>query len=113
MIYMILGFISDSIFNFKAVCWTRGASFKPLFVLVKGNLQGANPKKKNKSNLPPICKQVFLDSFKTLYIADDKQPMSYSTLKASASEYSKAADEFYRVYKDWLRIDRDKYYNFV
>jgi hypothetical protein len=94
---------------------------KQLFVLVKGNLQGAstkpNSKGKKSQNYPPISKQNFLKYFQKIYTKMSSQnldsvSMSYLCAKEYASNYHIASGEFFKVYKDWLRIDREKYYTF-
>ena len=96
-----------------------------MFVLVKGNLQGVSAKASQKAgnkksqpvNGPPVCKAAFLNSFRHIYSKlsppeTDMASISYAKAKQLATEYEKASDAFYSAYKDWLRIDRQKYYNF-
>ena len=89
-------------------------------MLVKGNLQGANPKPNSKTkklhNYPPICKYSLFKQFQSIHIklADNQniKTIDYKDAKKLASDYNRASEMFYFVYKDWLRIDRDKYYSF-
>jgi len=92
-----------------------------LFVLVKGNLQGAvkNPKKgASIQNKLSICKKSFLESFrvilneltpinKTIY-----ENLSYLEAKNLNTSYKLAAEKFYSIYKGWIRTDPNKYYIF-
>jgi len=86
---------------------------KKMFVLVKGGLQGAtkNAKQLKKGTCKlSICKKSFLESFKLIRrgVAD----MSYAEAKLLGVEYNKAASEFFRIHKDWIRTDQSKYYQF-
>jgi hypothetical protein len=108
--------------QFKAVCWNLTSTQKQLFVLVKGNLQGAstklNSKGKKNQNYPPISKQSFLRYFHDIHKKATPQQdantdsLSYLAAKTQALDYNKASEEFFSVYRNWLRIDREKYYNF-
>jgi hypothetical protein len=89
-----------------------------LFVLVKGNLQGAT-KAASSKNLISISKKSFLNSFKTIY--QNYQPqeqeeniksLNYMQAKQLATDYNTSSSQFYSVYKDWLRSDQEKYYKF-
>jgi len=88
---------------------------KPMFVLVKGNLQGAG-KKITSKNFPPICKFGFLESFAKIYEKidpnKDSKNLKYSQAKNLDNEYNQSASQFYQVFSDWIRTDGSKYYEF-
>lgn len=97
-------------------CYIFNELPKKNFVLVKGNLQGAikKPSKNANLSLKPsrlrICKKSFLESFKL--IKDEYKLLKYSGVKKLDNDYVKSGNEFYKVYKDWIRTDQDKYYQF-
>lgn len=105
-----------------AVCWSLDVKLKPIFVLVKGYLQGATKNSANKklTNYPPVSKKFFFENFKTVcnklnengLIKEKLGEIEYFEAKNLAIEYNKALDEFHKVYKDWIRTDRQKYYSF-
>lgn len=84
-------------------------------MLVKGNMQGAS-KIKKLANSPPISKYAFFENFKKISLALNKAELAtsnkYLHFKYLSSDYNSSGKEFYRVYKDWLRTDQEKYYNF-
>lgn len=100
------------------MCWVSNEIKKQLFVLVKGNLQGATKNSKNSKNRCklPICKKSFLESFQAIFfnqgVQTDLEKMKYSEAKKLNLEYNRVADEFYKVHKDWIRTDQSKYYAF-
>ena len=100
--------------RFLALCWIRNEKPKQSFVLVKGNLQGAtkNPKPSKKPSRLRISKKSFLESCKLL-INKWTPEMTYSDVKNSCLDYLESSQEFYKVHKDWIRTDHDKYYQFV
>lgn len=92
-----------------------------MFVLVKGNLQGAvkNPKKSaNNKNKLCINKKSFLESFREILKATkstqkiDEDSFTYLEAKQLSTNFNLAADQFYDVYKGWIRTDPNKYYSF-
>ena len=68
-----------------------------------------------------ISKNFFIKQFKSILVqlVDDQsfasriKALSYSDAKNLAKSYNKSLDEFHVIYKDWMKIDRHKYYNFV
>ena len=83
-------------------------------------MQGAT-KNKTAANSPHTSKASFLKLFKSLIVELEEDPSSsqniqslmYKDVKALATSYNRALNEFHAVYKDWLRIDRPKYYSFI
>jgi len=104
----------------KAVCWSDGIKDKPIFVLVKGSLQGVTKALQNEI-FPQISKNFFIKQFKSILVqlVDDQsfvsrlEALSYGDAKNLAKPYNKSLDEFHVIYKDWMKIDRNKYYNFI
>lgn len=87
-----------------------------MFVLVKGNLQGATKNPKVPKNKPAgsltklrISKRSFLESFQLI---TDNLELTYSEAKDQGIGYRKAGDEFYKVHKDWIRTNQEKHYQF-
>ena len=108
----------------KAICWIKNLKENPLFVLVKGNLQGAvkNPKKScNIKNKLSICKSSFLESFKfilnktttqTTIDKIDYENLNYLKAKNLSTDFKLSTEKFYSIYKGWIRTDPNKYYVF-
>jgi hypothetical protein len=84
-----------------------------MFVLVQGNLQGVTKKSKNK-NVPPISQASFLREFKVIFnrISHSPSDLTYLEAKQLSKVYSKSLEDFYSVYQDWIRTDREKFYCF-
>ncbi|CAF0710605.1 unnamed protein product [Brachionus calyciflorus] len=103
----------------NSVCWTYGIKTKPIFVLVKGLLQGASLKnnKKNSTNYPPICKYSFFSNFKDILVKLGKDEMliekKYSFAKNLELNYNQSKIEFFKIYSDWIRTNQEKYYSFT
>jgi hypothetical protein len=101
---------------FQALCWIKDLKEKQTFVLVRGSLQGATNTAINKKlDLVPISKFSFLKSFKNLLktvTQETVEEMSYSKAKDLAKDYNKALECFFRVYKEWIKTDSQKYYSF-
>ncbi|RNA08298.1 tRNA-specific adenosine deaminase 1 [Brachionus plicatilis] len=101
----------------NSVCWSYGLIDKPLFVLVKGFLQGASVKNlKKNSNFPPICKYYFYSRFEQIFSklnSESSIRKCYSEAKQIACEYNEAKEEFFKIYSDWIRTNQEKYYKFV
>ena len=107
-----------------SVCWSRGVTDRPLFVLCKGNLQGATKSaKKSGSVVPPISKLNFLRMFKSVRAAillsdvlqsEEMKTLSYAECKRLAIDYERGLDAFHKAppWSDWLRTDANKYYVF-
>ena len=85
-----------------------------MFVLVKGRLQGTGSKKLSSKNFPPICQFKFLETFAKIYQKIEVNSLNLSLYEAKflANEYNSAANQFYKTFIDWIRIDQIKYYNF-
>ena len=89
---------------------------KKLFVLIKGNLQGAtkavgkNLMVKKPSRLR-ICKKSFLESYKILF--NDNEELSYLKAKNKSVKYNRSAAEFFKIHTDWIKTDQEKYYKFT
>jgi hypothetical protein len=99
-----------------AICWSLNNKPKEMFILVKGDLQGITKSSKLHSNSSriPINKSSFFNSFKNIHnkIANKSEIESYNQAKDLSTNYNQACEVFYDLYKDWLRIDRNKYYQF-
>lgn len=101
-----------------ATCWIKNELTKPMFVLVKGNLQGATKNPKVSKNKPEsgslsklrISKRSFLESFQL--ITDSSELLTYSVAKNQGIRYRKAGDQFYKIHKDWIRTNQEQYYQF-
>ena len=86
-----------------------------MFVLIKGNLQGATKSSKKSGNKLKINKKSFLDSFKSILNAQNQEvleKLNYLEAKKLSSNFNSAADQFYLIYKGWIRTDPEKYYKF-
>jgi hypothetical protein len=86
-----------------------------LFVLIKGNLQGATKSSQKSGNKLKINKKSFLDSFKSILKAQNQEVLenlNYFEAKNLSSNFNSAAGQFYLIYKGWIRTDPEKYYKF-
>ena len=86
-----------------------------MFVLIKGNLQGATKSSQKSGNKLKINKKSFLDSFKAILKAQNNESLdklNYCEAKKLSTNFNSAADQFYLIYKGWIRTDPEKYYKF-
>lgn len=98
------------------MCWNSGSiSQKPIFVLVKGNLQGVG-KKITKKHFPPICKFKFFESFERISVKlgepKSSLELNYSDAKKLPQDYNHSYEEFSKIFSDWIKTDYNKYYEF-
>lgn len=105
--------LNKRIYIILAICWTSRVNEKPLFVLVKGCLQGTGNKISPK-NFPPICQFKFLETFIKIYqkLEDNSLNLSLYEAKCLANEYNSTANQFYKTFNGWIRTDQIKYYKF-
>ena len=83
-----------------------------MFVLVKGNLQGATKTAPKSKKFIPICKRALFLNYKHLTHLRQEEALNYEDTKKLATDYNKSAEEFYKIFKDWLRTDQKKFYQF-
>ena len=80
-------------------------------------MQGFTKKSKT-PNYPPISKHVFLNNAKKIFQKltninqNEIDKLKYIDLKNKSFSYQNDLKIFHSIYKDWVRIDQNKYYSF-